>query len=610
MVHLRRTKCVLLLHLLLWISHISSASPGQSYSGPEKPDAKPYYYVPASERASVHRVGIPDRVVWHSTLSRALRAASALGSDVKWDPDNMRFAYSALFLAETESVVASVPRDQIAWEAYLPDVDGLNPTQAELRAMSREDLKTYSKRAQWERFGIGDKKRANEIYKERRLRRWRLCGKRITQTLQRFRHQFRNWRQGMVAASRNAICDRNPGCSRAVGRVLDIIPGNQIAGYINDGSAGRDVCRELDRQNRPNQGLGDISIDEILSEGHQGQPGSEQRLYVDEFDLSLLPGGDEQGQHGEQNQQNQQNQGQRQQDQLSRQGHSVHSAQPGPEDLTDPRLPGEDEPDMEEWYMFVDTICREQHMDEWQLSHHINQGGRDALQQTGDPVYETLRRFPGALSLLQSWYDIEEPPLRCEHVNLMARGADRGQGTDTSAPDQNLVDFCKHVQAAARGSKNCAKADDKDGKADRGDKDKDKDHQGSPSVSPPNQLAAHDSRHDKLTAEILGAIGLGAIASLATFVATPAGEALFASLAASLGIGAEIESPAAATSQALSHTIGYLTHVSRLAVQRAVAPFTRLNRQVAHPLLRRIVSRAVRAATERAAEHIPLLSTI
>ncbi|KAF1739799.1 hypothetical protein CRV24_001735 [Beauveria bassiana] len=108
------------------------------------------------------------------------------------------------------------------------------------------------------------------------------------------------------------------------------------------------------------------------------------------------------------------------------------------------------------------------------------------------------------------------------------------------------------------------------------------------------------------------AIGIPASAfaagGLSVFAASAEGTALLASAAAELGISTKIGSASEAVTSVLGRTTSSLTQVTRQAVQRVVGRVSRLGHRVANPLLRQITSRALRSATERASEHIPLLS--
>ncbi|KGQ04009.1 hypothetical protein BBAD15_g10784 [Beauveria bassiana D1-5] len=99
-----------------------------------------------------------------------------------------------------------------------------------------------------------------------------------------------------------------------------------------------------------------------------------------------------------------------------------------------------------------------------------------------------------------------------------------------------------------------------------------------------------------------------AAGGLSVFAVSAEGTALLASAAAELGISTKVGSASEVVTSVLGRTTSLLTQVTRQAVQRVVGRVSRLGHRVANPLLRQITSRALRSATERASEHIPLLS--
>ncbi|KID84954.1 hypothetical protein MGU_07921 [Metarhizium guizhouense ARSEF 977] len=139
-------------------------------------------------------------------------------------------------------------------------------------------------------------------------------------------------------------------------------------------------------------------------------------------------------------------------------------------------------------------------------------------------------------------------------------------------------------------------------------KENDKTSTASPST--PTDEAAPSVPQDNMSPEVLKFISAFGIplagAGLGAFIASAAGEALFASAAASLGIGAGVGT-AQVVEGAVYKFVSSVPETLGPALRTALTRVSRLGHRVSNPLLRRITSSALRTATRQAAESIPLL---
>lgn len=129
-----------------------------------------------------------------------------------------------------------------------------------------------------------------------------------------------------------------------------------------------------------------------------------------------------------------------------------------------------------------------------------------------------------------------------------------------------------------------------------------------PDKTPPSTTPPSEQKDSEASTNLAVAIGVPVTAVTVAFFTTGDGAALIASVATSLGISTEVGSVAEAVTSALGRATSSLTQVTRQAVQRVIQRVSRLGHRVANPLLRQITSRALRSATARASERIPLLS--
>ncbi|KAM3476181.1 hypothetical protein MY8738_007077 [Beauveria namnaoensis] len=245
------------------------------------------------------------------------------------------------------------------------------------------------------------------------------------------------------------------------------------------------------------------------------------------------------------------------------------------------------------WPQFVQQVQQRFRVAEQQLREYID-AGIESLQRDHRDVYDLfVQSFPGILQLLE---DMTRLGLRFSSC-LSDKPA---SGRRLKAREDQ--DVCEKVLAAI-------------GQSAPSDSQPDK----TPSTNPGSQPGQDDSQDSKgnygpsgADTKLWLAIGIPASAfaagGLSVFAASAEGTALLASAAAELGISTEVGSASEVVTSVLGQITSSLTQVTRQAVQRVVGRVSRLGHRVANPLLRQITSRALRSATERASEHIPLLS--
>ncbi|KAM3500771.1 hypothetical protein MY11210_009465 [Beauveria gryllotalpidicola] len=263
------------------------------------------------------------------------------------------------------------------------------------------------------------------------------------------------------------------------------------------------------------------------------------------------------------------------------------------------------------WPQFVQQVQQRFRVAEQQLREYID-AGIQSLQRDHRDVYDLfVQSFPGILQLLE---DMARLGLRFSSC-LPDKPASRRRLK--ARADQ---DVCEKVLAAIGQSAPSGSQSDKTPSTTPGSPSGQEDSQDSTTPgSPPGQEDSQDSKGKEgsseadtnLQRDYWLAIGIPASAftvGLGAFAVSTDGTALLASAAVSLGISTEVGSSAEAVTSVLGRTTSSLTQVTRQAVQKVVGRVSRLGHRVANPLLRQITSRALRSATERASEHIPLLS--
>ncbi|KAK9435847.1 deuterolysin metalloprotease [Metarhizium brunneum] len=263
---------------------------------------------------------------------------------------------------------------------------------------------------------------------------------------------------------------------------------------------------------------------------------------------------------------------------------SVHNNMPGfasdQDSLNETQPPTEPAPELDQnsWPRFVEQVQQQFNIAEQQLRTYLD-AGIQSLQQNYPQVYQLLERtFPLAINVLR-----EMATAQIRFTSCLPDKPPSSRRLKARA-DQ---DVCKKVLAAIG--------------------------QPAPAGSPPNKTPPSttppsDQKDSEATTTLALAVGIPVTAVTAAFFASGDGAALIASVAASLGISTEVGSVAEAVTSALSRVTSSLTQVTRQAVQRIIGRVSRLGHRVANPLLRQITSRALRSATARASERIPLLS--
>ncbi|KAH0598279.1 hypothetical protein MHUMG1_03576 [Metarhizium humberi] len=153
----------------------------------------------------------------------------------------------------------------------------------------------------------------------------------------------------------------------------------------------------------------------------------------------------------------------------------------------------------------------------------------------------------------------------------------------------------------------CAKVLAAIGESAKAPGSKQKENDKTPSTSPSAPPSAPQDDTSPSILKAIAAIGIPlAGVGLGAFAASAAGESLLASSAASLGIGAAVGT--AEGVEAAVSTVAYsMPRTIPQALTRALTRVSRLGHRVSNPLLRRITTEAVRAATRRSSESIPLL---
>ncbi|KJK77997.1 hypothetical protein H634G_06580 [Metarhizium anisopliae BRIP 53293] len=265
---------------------------------------------------------------------------------------------------------------------------------------------------------------------------------------------------------------------------------------------------------------------------------------------------------------------------------------PGGQDQASPSAGSTPQQGQSSWPQFVQQVQQQFRVAEQQLREYID-AGIQSLQRDHRDVYDLfVQSFPGILQLLE---DMARLGLRFSSC-LPDKPA---SGRQLKARAEQ--DVCKKVLAAIGQSAPGGSQPDKTPSTTPGSPSGQNDSQDSKGNSGPSEA-------DKNLGLAIGIPVSAFTAGLAVFAASADGAALLASAAASLGISTEVGSAAEAVTSALGRTTSSLTQVTRQAVQRVVGRVSRLGHRVANPLLRQITSRALRSATERASEHIPLLS--
>ncbi|KFG84689.1 deuterolysin metalloprotease [Metarhizium anisopliae] len=263
---------------------------------------------------------------------------------------------------------------------------------------------------------------------------------------------------------------------------------------------------------------------------------------------------------------------------------SVHNNMPGfaadQDGLNETQPPTEPAPELDQssWPRFVEQVQQQFNIAEQQLRTYLD-AGIQSLQQNYPQVYRLLERtFPLAINVLR-----EMATAQIRFTSCLPDKPPSSRRLKARA-DQ---DVCKKVLAAIGQPAPAGSPPDKT----------------PPSTTPPSE---QKDSEDSTTLAV--AIGVPVTAVTVAFFTTGDGAALIASVATSLGISTEVGSVAEAVTAALSRVTSSLTQVTRQAVQRIIGRVSRLGHRVANPLLRQITSRALRSATARASERIPLLS--
>ncbi|KAF5139368.1 hypothetical protein E5D57_003163 [Metarhizium anisopliae] len=243
---------------------------------------------------------------------------------------------------------------------------------------------------------------------------------------------------------------------------------------------------------------------------------------------------------------------------------------------------------VQQWPDFLNQVWQHFHVDERSLVAYLDQNdGLSSLQQEHAPVYSLLQQtFPSLLSVLRQ---IAEAGLTFGSCLPGPPSSPKARATQGQKDE-----LCAKVLAAI-------------GESAKAPGSQQKENDKTPSTSPGTPPGASQDSTSSDVLKAIVAIGIPlAGAGLGAFAASAAGEGLLASSAASLGIDTAVGTAEGVEAAVL--TVSYaLPRTIPQVLTRALARVTRLGHRVANPLLRRITSDAVRAATRRAAESIPLL---
>ncbi|KHO00505.1 deuterolysin metalloprotease [Metarhizium album ARSEF 1941] len=263
---------------------------------------------------------------------------------------------------------------------------------------------------------------------------------------------------------------------------------------------------------------------------------------------------------------------------------SVHNNMPGfasdQDSLNETQPPTEPAPELDQssWPRFVEQVQQQFNIAEQQLRTYLD-AGIQSLQDNYPQVYRLLERtFPLAINVLR-----EMATAQIRFTSCLPNKPPSSRRLKARA-DQ---DVCKKVLAAIGQPAPAGSPPDK---------------------TPPSTTPPSEQKDSEASTNLAVAIGVPVTAVTVAFFTTGDGAALIASVATSLGISTEVGSVAEAVTAALSRVTSSLTQVTRQAVQRIIGRVSRLGHRVANPLLRQITSRALRSATARASERIPLLS--
>ncbi|KID60935.1 uncharacterized protein G6M90_00g031100 [Metarhizium brunneum] len=243
---------------------------------------------------------------------------------------------------------------------------------------------------------------------------------------------------------------------------------------------------------------------------------------------------------------------------------------------------------VQQWPDFLNLVLQRFHVDERRLVVYLDQNdGLSSLQQEHAPIYSLLQQtFPSLLGVLRQ---IAEAGLTFGSCLPGPPSSPKARATQGKKDE-----LCAKVLAAI-------------GESAKAPGSKQKENDKAPSTSPSTPPSAPQDNTSPSALKTIAAIGVPlAGAGLGAFAASAAGEGLLASTAASLGIGAAVGT-AEGVEGAVSTVVYSMPQRVGQILTRALTRVSRLGHRLSNPLLRRITSDAVRAATRRAAERIPLL---
>ncbi|EFY96229.1 hypothetical protein X797_008439 [Metarhizium robertsii] len=243
---------------------------------------------------------------------------------------------------------------------------------------------------------------------------------------------------------------------------------------------------------------------------------------------------------------------------------------------------------VQQWPDFLNQVWQHFRVDERRLVAYLDRNdGLSSLQQEHAPIYSLLQQtFPSLLGVLRQ---IAEAGLTFGACLPGPPSSPKARATQGKKDE-----LCAKVLAAI-------------GKSAKAPGSQQKENDKTPSTSPSAPPSAPQDDTSPSVLKAIAAIGIPlAGAGLGAFAASAAGEGLLASTAASLGIGAAVGT-AEGVEGAVSTVTYSMPRTVTQVVTRALTRVSRLGHRVSNPLLRRITSDAIRAATRRAPESIPLL---